>query len=69
MKVYKVQPWHNGTPVGASYEKVEGVDEVDAATRLLKMPLQRKPRHNMYLRAMVHKPGKCDLPVQIYAAE
>jgi hypothetical protein len=62
--------WPEGignSPV-ASYEKIEAFDELDAAIRVLKMPLQREVRHDMYIRAMVRKLGRGGAPTKIYAA-
>lgn len=71
MPIFNVQPWPKGvgnSPL-APYEKVEAVDELDAAQRLLKMPLQREPRPDMYIRAFVRGPTHKGAPIAIYAAE
>lgn len=71
MPTFQVQPWPKGvgnSPV-PSYVKVEGLDELDAAKRLLHLPLQREPRHDMYIRAFVRRPTHRGAPIKIYAAE
>ncbi|HUE11921.1 MAG TPA: hypothetical protein VMQ54_13310 [Steroidobacteraceae bacterium] len=59
MQIFQVQPWPKG--VGNStvsgYVKVEAIDDLDAAERVLKMPLQREARHDMYIRAFVRRLG------------
>lgn len=59
MQIFQVQPWPKG--VGNSevshYVKVEAADELDAAQRILQMPLQREIRHDMFIRAFVRRLG------------
>jgi len=68
---FQVQPWPEGigkSPVSA-YVKVEASDELDAATHVLQMLLQREPRHDMYIRAFVRRFGRNGAPTKIFAAE
>jgi ribosomal protein L16/L10AE len=51
------------------YVKIEGADELDAAQRLMKIPLQRTARPDMYIRAFVHHNVTQGAPIKIYAAE
>ena len=71
MQIFQVQPWPKG--VGNSeisnYLKVEAADELDAAERILRMPLQRETRHDMYIRAFVRRSGTHGLPTKIFAAD
>jgi hypothetical protein len=73
MPFFQVRPYPKG--VGNSdvsnYIKVEASDELDAAQRVLQMPLQREPRHDMYIRAFVHRLGAWPrgAPTNIYAAD
>jgi hypothetical protein len=70
MQIFQVQPWPTGignAPVGP-YQKIEALDELDAATRVLQVPLQSEPRHDMYIRALVRKLGRTGSPIKIYAA-
>jgi hypothetical protein len=71
MQTFRVQPLPNGP--GASpmtdYVKIEGADELDAAQRLMKIPLQRTARPDMYIRAFVHHNVTQGAPIKIYAAE
>jgi hypothetical protein len=59
MEIFQVQPWPKG--VGNSefsdYVKVEAADELEAAERVLKMPLQLDDRHDMFIRAFVRRLG------------
>jgi len=72
MAFFRVQPLPNGigqSPV-SDYVKVGGLDAVEAAERILQIPLQREPRHNMYIRAFVHRfNGPLGTPLALYAAE
>ncbi len=72
MQIFQVQPWPKG--VGNSevqdYVKVEADDELKAAERVLKMPLQRSTRHDMYIRAFVRSGGRPQgAPIKIFEAE
>jgi hypothetical protein len=73
MQIFQVQPWPKG--VGNSevsdYVKVEATDELDAAERLLKMPLQLNDRHDMYIRAFVRRLGgrPHGAPTKVFAAD
>ena len=76
--MFQVQPWPEGIgklpegarrPPIAPYVKVEGLDELDAALRLLRMPLQLEPRHDKYVRAFVRRLNRDGAPTKIYAAE
>jgi hypothetical protein len=51
------------------YVRVEGIDELDAAQRLLGIPLQRQPRSNMHLRALVRGQTHRGAPILLYAKE
>jgi hypothetical protein len=70
--IFRVQRWPNGLwalPV-TYWVNVEGKDELDAAQRLMKIPLQREARHDMYVRAFVRRkdiPGRPS--TKIYAAQ
>jgi hypothetical protein len=71
MPIFRVQALPNGP--GASpfpdYVKVEGADELDAAQRHVKVPLQREARPDMYIRAFVHRNIPRGAPTKIYAKE
>jgi hypothetical protein len=45
------------------------LDELDPARRLLRIPLQRDERRDIYVRALVRKPGRDSSTTRIYAAE
>jgi hypothetical protein len=64
MTIFKVRPYPDG-----DFQEAPGVDEVDAAKRLLQMPLQRQPRSNMHLRALVRLPAHGGLPILLYAKD
>ena len=69
--MFEVQSWPEGMGKSAvaSYVKVEALDELDAARRLLRIPLQRDVRCEMYVRALVRKLGHNGVTTRIYAAE
>jgi hypothetical protein len=73
MQIFQVQPWPKG--VGNSdvsgYVKVEAVDDLDAAERVLQMLLQREARHDMYIRAFVRRLGvrPHGIPTKVYATD
>jgi hypothetical protein len=71
MQIFRVQPLPAGPGASpfADYVKVEGADELDAARRLMKIPLQRTARPDMYIRAFVHRNVTQGAPIKIYAAE
>ena len=64
MSTYNVQSFPHG-----DFEEVRGLDEVDAAERLLQIPLQRVPRSNMHLKALVRGPAHRGSPILLYAKE
>jgi hypothetical protein len=69
MPTFQVQRLPNGprkSPV-ASYEKVEAQDELDAGEQVLKIPLQREPRHDIYIRAFARRLGVRRVPIKLYA--
>ncbi len=70
MSVFLVRQCLKGignSPV-APFGKVEGVDELDAATHLLQIPLQREPRPDLYIRAFVRRLDRSGAPIKLYAA-
>ena len=69
--MFEVQSWPQGMgkPTVARYVKVEASDELDAARRLLRIPLQREERRDTHVRALVRKLGAIDGTTKIYAAE
>jgi hypothetical protein len=73
MQIFQVQPWPKGigNSEATDYVKVEAEDELDAARRLLQMPLQREARHDMYIRAFVRRLGvrPFGVPTKIYAVD
>ena len=49
---------------------MEADDELEAAERVLKRPLQRQRRHDMYIRAFVRSGGRPQgAPIKIFEAE
>jgi hypothetical protein len=69
--MFEVQSWPEGMGKSAvaPYVKVEALDELDAARRFLRIPLQRDARRDMYVRALVRKLGHNGVTTRIYAAE
>jgi hypothetical protein len=69
--MFEVQSWPEGIEKStiAPYVKVEAMDELDAARRLLRIPLQRDERADIYVRALVRKLGPNGVTTRIYAAE
>jgi hypothetical protein len=71
LQTFQVQPYPAGignSPV-APYQQIEAFDELDAATRVLQVPLQSEPRHDIYIRAFVRKLGRAGSPIKIYAVD
>jgi hypothetical protein len=68
--MFEVQSWPEGMGKSAArYVKVEALDELDAARRLLRIPLQRDERRDEYVRALVRELGQNGVTTRIYAAE
>jgi hypothetical protein len=59
MQIFQVQPWPKGIGNSevSSYVRIEAANELDAAERVLQMPLQIEARHDMYIRAFVRRFG------------
>jgi hypothetical protein len=64
MKTFKVRALPNG-----DYQDVRGSDEVDAAERLLQIPLQLQPRSNIDARALVRGPAHRGNSILLYAKD
>ena len=71
MSIFQVKSLPNGIENSSSieYEKIEGLNELDAAQRLLHIPLQTEPRHITFLRALVRGPAYLGTSIPVYAAE
>jgi hypothetical protein len=70
LPIFRVQPWYDGVPPLGPDAKVEGLDEKDAAERLLQEPMQYEQRPAMYIRAVVRGSiGRRQINIILYAAE
>jgi hypothetical protein len=73
MPFFQVQPFPRGihnSPL-VPYVKVEALDELAAARKVVPMLLQRELRPDLHIRAFVHRlgGGRRNTPTKIYAAD